>query len=63
MIFHEKSKTINFFAFGASNHKHAPRGAAHMEKNLVFCTKISKNTKNSPNFLKFGLELPYQVLC
>jgi len=57
MIFHEKSKNINFFPFGASYHKRTPRGATHREKNPVFCTKICQNAKNAPNFLKFGLEL------
>jgi len=63
MIFYGKSKNENLLSFGASYCKRVLGGVAHREKNLVFCTKISKNTKNVPNFLKFGLELPYQVLC
>jgi len=40
-----------------------PGGATHREKNPVSCTKFPKNTKNAPNLLKFGMELPYQVRC
>ena len=34
----------------------------HWEKNPVFCLNICHVTENSPNFLKFGLEVLYGVL-
>jgi len=63
MFFHGKFKNASHLSFGAPYCKRALGGAAHREKNPVFCTKISKSTKIAPNFLKFGLELPYKMLC
>ena len=37
--------------------------APHREKKPVFCPKIYHVTKISPNFLEFGLEVLYEVLC
>jgi len=63
MILHDESKNASHLSFGAPNPERGASGMAHREKNLVFCTKISENTKNAPNFLNFGLELLYEVSC
>jgi len=63
MIFHSKSKKVSHSSFGSPSPKRRASGMAHREKNPVLCPKICHVTKIAPNFLKFGLEFLYGVLC
>ncbi len=63
VILHAESKNANHFSFGAPNLTRRAGGAARIEKKPVFVPKICHVTKISPNSLKFGLEVLYEVLC
>ena len=51
-----------FSSKGDANYKRAPSGAMRWAGKFVFRPKNSKLTKFFPNFLKFGLKAPHQVL-